>query len=139
MIYKNLPVKILLFIISVMFIFVSCSEFTYDYIGRTYDKTKNTETFFRAGDIDKEYEVMGEMLAEVPYDKNLKYIQPQVEKVARKYGADAVLYSDLDVRRLGFTSEKVEPLADTVYRTVANVSGEDRVKRIQATFIRYTE
>lgn len=139
MIYTSTLKKISFLLIPAMLILTSCSDFTYDYIGRNYDKTKDTDTFFRAQDIENEYEIMGEMLAEVPYDKKLKYIQPKVEKVARKYGADAVLYSDMDVRRLGFTSEKVEPLADTVYRTVANVPGEDRVKRIKATFIRYTE
>ncbi len=137
MIYRSVLRNVLFLLLPVVFILTSCSEFTYDYIGRNYPKTKDTEVFFRAKDVEKEYEVMGEMLAEFPYDKRLKYIQPKVEKVARSYGADAVLFSDFDIRRLGFTSDKVEPLADTVYRTVANVPGEDRVKRIKATFIRY--
>ncbi len=123
--------------LPLLFIAVSCSEFKYDYIGKSYPKTKKIDVFFRPQDVNHDYEVMGEVLAQAPYDQKLIYIQPKIERVARKYGADAVLFPDLDVSRVGFTSDKEGVESDTTRLPDGKKVDEDRVKRISVKLLKY--
>lgn len=91
-------------IIALIFVLGSCSKSSFDYLGKTYPPTTNPEIFFRDKDVPKDYEVMGKVMAEVPYSKKMDYVQKKIEAVAREHGADAILLSDIDVRKTGSKS-----------------------------------
>jgi len=81
----------------------SCSKSSFDYLGKSYPATTNPEIFMRDQDVPRDYEVMGKVTAEVPYNKKLKYIQNKVMNLASQNGADAVLFSDVSIRSTGYS------------------------------------
>ncbi len=91
-------------ILSLIFVLGSCSKSSFDYLGKTYPPTTSPEIFFRDQDVPQEYEVMGKVMAEVPYSKKMDYVQKKIEAVARENGADAILLSDIDIRKTGSKS-----------------------------------
>lgn len=100
---KKLALSIL--ILAFVSALAGCSKSSFDYLGKSYTLTTNPEIFFREQDVPSEkYEVMGKVMAEVPYSKKLDYIQKKIEKVAREHGADAILLSDVNIRSTGYTS-----------------------------------
>jgi len=83
---KKLALSIL--ILAFVSALAGCSKSSFDYLGKSYTLTTNPEIFFREQDVPSEkYEVMGKVMAEVPYSKKLDYIQKKIEKVAREHGA----------------------------------------------------
>jgi hypothetical protein len=82
---------------------MACSKSSFDYLGKSYPPTSNPEIFMRDQDVPRDYEVMGKVMAEVPYNKKLKYIQNKVMNLAAQNGADAVLFSDVNIRSTGYT------------------------------------
>jgi hypothetical protein len=93
----------LAFAAIVITLLASCSKSSFDYLGKSYPPTANPEIFMRDQDISRDYEVMGKVMAEVPYNKKLKYIQNKVMNLAAQNGADAVLFSDVNIRSTGYT------------------------------------
>jgi hypothetical protein len=72
--------KSFLIVLMVQALFlVSCSSSSFDYLGKSYPPTTNPELFFRDQDVPHDYEVMGKVVAEVPYNKKLKYVQNKIE------------------------------------------------------------
>ena len=92
-------------ILAFVSVLAGCSKSSFDYLGKTYPPTTSPEIFFREQDVPAEkFEVMGKVMAEVPYTKKLDYIQKKIENVAREHGADAILLSDVNIRSTGYTS-----------------------------------
>lgn len=129
-----------LFVLFALALFtVSCSKSSFDYLGKSYAPTQNPDIFFRTEDVPKDYEVMGKVTAEVPYHKKLKYLQAKVEKVAREHGADAILFSDVNIRSTGYTRSGGGASAGRKVRVGGSVSktSDNEVKSIEATLIKY--
>ena len=134
----NLLTVILL--ISGMILTSSCSKSSFDYIGKTYPATSNPEIFMRDQDVERDYEVMGKVIAEVPYNKKLKYVQNKVMNVARQNGADAVLFSDVGIRSTGYSrASGGGSTGGRKGRIGGNVSRvkDSEVKTIEAVLIKY--
>jgi len=91
-------------VLSLIVVLGGCSKSSFDYLGKSYPPTTNPEIFFRDQDVPENYEVMGKVMAEVPYSKKLDYVQKKIEAVAREHGADAILLSDVNIRKTGYTS-----------------------------------
>jgi len=126
-------------ILALMISLGSCSKSTFDYLGKTYPPTTNPEIFFRDQDVPKEYEVMGKVMAEVPYSKKMNYVQKKIEAVARENGADAILLSDIDIRKTGSKSAS----GGASKRGKVNVGGGGsstsytESKSVEATLLKY--
>lgn len=118
----------------------SCSKSSFDYLGKSYLPTSNPEIFMRDQDVSQDYEVMGKVTAEVPYNKKLKYIQNKVMKLAADQGADAVIFSDVQIRQTGYT--RASGGASTGGRkvraggSVSKVS-DSELKHVEAVLIKY--
>ncbi|MCF8364438.1 MAG: hypothetical protein K9H16_01560 [Bacteroidales bacterium] len=118
----------------------SCSKSSFDYLGKSYPATASPEIFMRDQDVPYDYEVMGKVTAEVPYSKKLKYIQNKVMNLASQNGADAVLFSDVDIRSTGYT--KASGGASTGGKrgvlggSVSKVN-DSEVKRVEAVLLKY--
>jgi hypothetical protein len=118
----------------------SCSKSSFDYLGKSYPPTTNPEIFMRDQDVRQNYEVMGKVTAEVPYNKKLKYIQNKVMTLASQQGADGVIFSDVDIRRTGYTSASggasTGGRKGRVGGSVSKVN-DSEVKHVEAVLIKY--
>jgi hypothetical protein len=129
------PLVILLLVIAMG----ACSKSSFDYLGKSYPPTTNPEIFFRDQDVPDNYEVMGKVMAEVPYSKKLDYVQKKIEAVARENGADAILFSEVDIRKTGSKSAG----GGVSKRGKVNVGGGGsstsytEMKSLQATLLKY--
>lgn len=117
----------------------SCSKSSFDYLGKSYPSSGNPEIFFRDQDVPQDYEVMGKVTAEVPYSKKLKYIQTKVMTVARENGADAVLFSDVNIRSTGSTRSSGGATGSRRVRVGGGVSrtSDNEVKNVEAVLLKY--
>ncbi|MDD2632414.1 MAG: hypothetical protein RBR47_09020 [Bacteroidales bacterium] len=117
----------------------SCSKSSFDYLGKSYPSSGTPEIFFRDQDVPQDYEVMGKVTAEVPYSKKLKYIQNKVMTVARENGADAVLFSDVNIRSTGTTRSSGGAATGRRVRVGGNVSRstDNEVKNVEAVLLKY--
>jgi hypothetical protein len=95
--------KVLVLILFIPFVFTSCGD-PYKYLGKTYPRTLNPEMFFREADVQKEFEVMGQLEVEMPENKNMDRIQRRLLTIASDKGADAILITNFDMTTGGFTS-----------------------------------
>lgn len=121
---------------------MACSKSSFDYLGKTYPPTANPEIFMRDIDIEHDYEVMGKVVAEVPYQKKLQYIQNKVMNLAAQNGADAVLFSDVNIRSTGYT--RATGTAGTGGRKgsfggSASKVSDSEMKHVEAVLIKYKE
>lgn len=117
----------------------SCSKSTFDYLGKSYPPAGEPEIFMRDQDVEKDYEVMGKVTAEVPYSKKLKYIQNKVMNLARENGADAVLFSDVNIRSTGYTSASAGASKGGKVRIGGGTSrvSDNEVKSVDALLLKY--
>ncbi len=127
-------------VLSLIVILGGCSKSSFDYLGKTYTPpTANPEIFFRQQDIPEKYEVMGKVMAEVPYSKNLDYIQKKIETVAREHGADAILFSDVNIRSTGYTKGSAGVSKGGKLRIGGGGSktSDTEMKSVEATLLKY--
>ena len=122
--------------------FMACSKSSFDYLGKSYPPTANPEIFMRDQDIERDYEVMGKVMAEVPYNKKLKYIQNKVMNLAAQNGADAVLFSDVNIRSTGY--KRATGNAGTggkkgFFGGSASKVSDSELKSVEAVLIKYKD
>ena len=135
---KTRKISIYFYVVFALFL-GSCSSSSFDYLGKTYPPTTNPELFFRDQDVPKDYEVMGKVMAEVPYAKKLKYVQSKIESVAREHGADAFILSDIDIRTTGSTSASGGASTGGKVRIGGGVNKtkSNELKHLEATLLKY--
>jgi hypothetical protein len=117
----------------------SCSKSSFDYLGKSYPSSGAPEIFFRDQDVPQDYEVMGKVTAEVPYSKKLKYIQNKVMTVASENGADAVLFSDVNIRSTGTTRSSGGASGGRQAHVGGSVSrtSDTEMKSVEAVLLKY--
>jgi hypothetical protein len=126
-------------ILTLILVLGSCSKSSFDYLGKSYPPTTNPEIFFRDQDVPDKYEVMGKVMAEVPYSKKLDYVQKKIEAVAREHGADAILLSEVGIRKTGYTTAG----GGVSKRGKVNIGGGGKktssteMKSLEATLLKY--
>jgi len=130
--------SVLFYTVLALFL-ASCSSSSLDYLGKTYPPTTNPELFFRDQDVPKDYEVMGKVMAEVPYSKKLKYVQAKIEQVARENGADAFILSDINIRSNGTVSGSGGASTGGKVRIGGGVNKtkSNELKHVEATLLKY--
>jgi hypothetical protein len=80
----------------------SCT--TTDYLGKTYPPTQHVDVFFSTQDVQRPYEVMGEIRAEADDIVSYDTMQQKLMQEAMQKGADAILIEKLDTTETGYTT-----------------------------------
>lgn len=126
---------------AISLVMVSCSKSSFDYLGKSYPPTVSPEIFMRDQDVPQDYEVMGKVTAEVPYNKKLKYIQNKVMNLAAQNGADAVLFSEVGIRSTGYTSASGGASTGRKVRVGGRVNkvNDNELKTVDATLLKYKD
>lgn len=76
-----------------------------EYLGKTYSPTTNVDFFMTAGEIKKNYEVMGEMTVKgMLGSRNAEDMQAKLIEEAKLKGADAILVEEFQEVVTGTTS-----------------------------------
>mgnify|MGYP001546182496 FL=1 len=88
----------IIFLITLL-IAVGCT--TTDYVGKTYSKTDSVELYFNKDEINRPYEVMGQIKAEAPEALKFEDMEQQLVKDAMEKGADAILIEELKTVEVG--------------------------------------
>lgn len=84
-----LPVAILSFVL------LSCSPLIY-YFGDDYPTSSSVEVYYKAEEVKKPYTTIGHMTKEV-YRPDSKSDKKDMIELAKKKGADAIIFSDLNL------------------------------------------
>jgi len=121
---------------------VGCTKI--DYIGEEYPPTSSVEMFFSADDVERDYKVMGHLVATADDFVSAGKMQKKIMETAREKGADGVIILGLDHYVTGEstthkeTSETSDSKKGTKTTTTAVTSTDvDEKKEIRATFIKY--
>lgn len=88
----NPKMKHYLIAITLLFFLSSCAM-PIVYSGYTLPQTNSVEVFYSAGEVHKDYKVMGRM---VSHDYGKEIVKKEFEKYAKKIGADAVIIIGVD-------------------------------------------
>lgn len=77
----------------------SCGPSIY-YLGEDYGRTRVVQVFYDEKRIDEPYSVIGRMTNDQTKKYHPEQIKEQMIQKARKVGADALVFTDFDVKRL---------------------------------------
>jgi hypothetical protein len=81
-------------ILAAAFVLTGCVSA--EYMGKTYPPTDHVDIFFSFDDIDRDYEVMGEIRAEAAEFMSMEKIQAKLMEEAMAKGGDAIVIEDWD-------------------------------------------
>jgi hypothetical protein len=81
---------------------VGCT--TTDYIGKTYSPTQRVDVFFSPQDIQRPFEVMGEIHAQADDIVSFQAMQQRLRTEAMQKGADAILIEHTGTIETGMTT-----------------------------------
>jgi hypothetical protein len=93
--------KSTILIISFFALLIAVSCTTTDYVGKTYSKTDSVELYFNKDEVNRPYEVMGQIKAEAPEALKFEDMEQQLVKDAMEKGADAILIEELKTVEVG--------------------------------------
>jgi hypothetical protein len=131
------------FWILLLCVLASCTKI--DYVGEEYTPTEHVDQFFSAGDVSREYKVMGYIVASAPDMISAEKMHKKLVEKAQKVGADGIIIEGLERYTAGSSTsysetseEKVDKKgkAKTVTSGSSSTSAEEK-KQIKATLIRY--
>ena len=103
--------------IILLSVFSACSHV--NYVGRTYEQTKNVDVYFSESDTDTDYEVIGHAISAGQIFVSVEELKEKLVEEAKLNGADAIIITGID--------RDVEPEGH----------GFDAEKQLKATFIKY--
>ena len=89
-----------------LLLFTGCV--TTEYMGREYAPTENVDVYFSMDDIDGDFEVMGELTGEAGEYDNFEHMEDEMIEEAKKKGADAIVFEDMDTVTVGTTTTYFE-------------------------------
>lgn len=134
--------KIAVMYLAVMVLFIGCTKI--DYIGEEYPPTSHVDLYFNEGDVEREYKVMGHLVATADDYVSTGKMQKKILEEAQKKGADGVIILNLDRYQAGEsttykeTTDTKETKKGTQSTTTATTSTKvEEKKEIKATFIKY--
>ncbi len=108
----------LIFSLAVLFLWIfGCSHI--NYVGKSFEPSKNVDVFYSEKEIAKEYLVIGHAISAGQIFVSVDKLQTNMIKKAKTKGADAIL-----ITNIGRESE-------------LNGRGFDAEKQIKATFLKY--
>lgn len=115
-----------------------------DYVGKTYAPTQNVDVVFSERDLQREYTVIGQLVATGDDLVSTSGLQKKIVERARQVGADAVIIEGMDRVVTGSTTNYTESRKDKDKDHDRRTSGTavtttQESKRIHARFIRYKD
>lgn len=118
----------------------ACGVYT-NYIGKTYPATESPEVFVDWKDIPCNYETMGHIEASPRMFKTVEDAQAAIERRAQEAGADAIVFTGLDVNSNPTltATEKTEHdiFGDRTKTYTETQSSTVTAVNLTATFIKY--
>ena len=111
-----------------------------DYIGETYEPTRQVDVFFAEKDIPRDYRVIGKVLASANELVSAEKLQSKIVKKAQEKGADAVVLTGLERYKSGQHTDYSETTEDRGRKTRTHghsSTSDEEKKEIQAIFIKY--
>jgi hypothetical protein len=87
------------FLIILSALVTSCGPTIY-YLGDEYSRSRNVQVFYDEGRIDEPYTVIGRMTNDQRKNYKPDQIRQQMIQKAKRYGADALVFTRLGVDRL---------------------------------------
>ena len=125
-------------LVAVALFLTACTKI--DYVGQEYPPTTHVDLYFSLDDIEKEYEVMGHLVATADEMVSAEKMQEDMLKKAREKGADAIVILGLERYAAGGSSTYTETRSKeknketTIGKTTT--SSEEK-KEIRATLLKY--
>ncbi len=121
-------------ILTATFILVGCVSA--EYMGKTYPPTDHVDIFFSFDDIDRDYEVMGEIRAEAAEFLSMEKIQNKLMEEAMAKGGDAIVIEDWDKVIVSSSTSTHGEADENKYReTTTSTVTEEKV--VTAKVIKY--
>lgn len=132
--------KRILISLSLCVLLASCVSV--DYVGKSYPSTSAVEIYFSENDIPRDYEVMGELIAETDdmLFTNGEKMQNKLVEEAKKKGADGIILNALERRVTGesaSTSSETKVANDRVRTTERTDSNVKEKKELRARLIKF--
>jgi uncharacterized protein YbjQ (UPF0145 family) len=130
---------------SILFLFlalVAAACVSVDYVGKSYPATSHVEIYFSESDIQRPYELMGELIAETDdmVFTNGEKMQNKLVEEAKKKGADGIILSSLERRVTGeasSASSETKVSSDKVRTTERSESSVKEKKELRARLIKF--
>ena len=101
----------LLFVLSSFILLSSCSPVIY-YLGDSYEPTSAVEIYYDASEVKKPYKTIGRMTKEVSLSGDVE--KKYMVREAKKRGADAIIFSDLNMTAERRQSQQVSVKAELI-------------------------
>jgi hypothetical protein len=128
--------------LAVIVLMIGCTKI--DYVGDEYPPTSHVDLFFDEDDVERDYKVMGHLVATADDYVSTEKMQEKILEEAQKKGADGVIILNLERYQAGEsttykeTTDTKETKKGTQSTTTATTSTKvDEKKEIKATFIKY--
>lgn len=103
--------KRLITLLAFLIVCLGCASININYIGQSYPPTEHVDLYFSEGDINKNYKVVGRILATANPDEiffsDEKFIEKILEKAHEK-GADGVVILDFGQIVAGTSTSRTE-------------------------------
>jgi hypothetical protein len=123
----------------IMIVFVAgCTKI--DYVGEEYPPTAQVDLFFTMDDVERDYKIMGHVVASADDLVSAGKMQEKIMEKARQKGADAVVILGLERYRAGETTSYTETTSTKGTKSSTTSSSDTSVKEkkeIQGTFLKY--
>lgn len=111
------------------------------YVGKSYMPTTAVELFMNWEDVPMDYEVMGYADATPNTFSSIEAAQKKVEELARKKGADAIVFDGIDTRYGNPTLETTETMEKnidgSITKKISTQEQRDVFNTLKVTFIKY--
>ncbi len=101
-----------------LFFFVSCYPSTIHYLGETFEKKSNVDTYYDEKDIRREYKTIGLLVSNEidDYESRLvQQVQNEMIEEAKNRGADAIVFSDFRLVEEEGTCDDVKITAKLIH------------------------
>jgi len=115
------------------------TSYAQKYFGKSYSPTQNVEEYYESSDVKKDYTVMGRAEMDQGF-RSLEKCQLKILKLARKKGADGVIFT-VDEEVYGTSNSNSATAYDKKKnKSIVTSSGSSvdlKQKKIKAVFIKY--
>lgn len=130
--------KKIVLLLFVMLLVTGCTKI--DYIGEEYAPTNHVDVFFDETDIERDYKIMGQIIATAGDIVSSEKMLNNIKKKAMAKGADGVIILGMERYVSGESTTFRETTKDKKNKTVttgtSSTSTQEK-KEIKATFIKY--
>ncbi len=135
-------VRTMTFLVVTVLCIAGCA--TIDYVGKEYPPTTQVDIFFALEDVERDYEVMGHLIATGNELVSAEKMQEQMLEKAREKGADAVVILGFERYISGESSKYTETIemkekddGTKEVTTAETKTSSEETKEVKATLLKY--